>query len=309
MDKNLYQLLCCPHCKNKLRTEQGKFYCKNCKQTYRINDGIPDFSYKINESGMKLSQKKWDEKYRQDTKKNIVRELDFLDNKFFSLVWNQIKKNFELKKKDIFLEIGCGTFYFGRHLAKLGYTVVGIDMSIEALKLAQSVFTREGIKNYLLVCGNVLNMPFKENSIDMLYGAGVIEHFPDTFSAVKELQRVLKKGGVAYNTVPYLNIGSLTYRQVWGNIPRLPVLEELFTFIHTEILGARHMRFGYELSFTRSYLEKIHRQAGFSTVKTGQFECELDFDYLKNKSLRRMAISLSKNSPLFWPMIYVAGKK
>ena len=258
---------------------------------------------------MKLSQKKWNEKYRHDAQKNIAGELDFLDRKFFSLVRSQIEKHHRLKKENVFLEIGCGTFYFGRHLAKLGYPVVGIDMSIEALKLAQTVFKQEGIKNYLLVCGNVLDMPFKKNSFDLLYGAGVIEHFPDTFSAVKELRRVLKKGGVAYNTVPYLNIGSLTYRQIWGNIPRLPWLEAAFTFFHTKILGGRHMRFGYELSFTRSYLEKIHRQAGFSGAKTGQFDCELDFDYLKNKFLRRLAIFLAKNSPLFWPMIYVAGKK
>ncbi len=302
-------MLCCPYCKGEFSQTKNRFLCKNCHKNYPINEGIPDFSLVIAEKEMKLSQKKWNEKYKQDSKKNITRELDFLDKKFFYPTWRQIQEYKKLRKDDIFLEIGCGTFYLGRHLARYGQTVVGIDMSIEALKLAKHIFDREKISNYLLVCGNILHMPFKTHSFDLLYGAGVIEHFKDTLSSIQELQRVLKKGGVAYNTVPYLNIGSLTYRQVWGNIPRLPILEDLLTFFHTKVLKAKHMRFGYELSFTQSYLKKIHEQAGFSQVDIGQFHCQLDFDYVKNKTVRCLAIYLAETSPLFWPMIYVAAKK
>lgn len=309
MNNKFNNFFCCPKCKGKLLLSDAAFTCKSCKNKYPITNGIPDFSIDIQEAEMNLSQKKWDKKYIEDSKKNTLNELDRLDKKFFKSTWGQIVQQYYLKKNDVFLEIGCGTFYLGRRLARMGYTVVGIDMSMKALKLAKKVFEKEKITNYLLVCGNVLNMPFKKDSFNLLYGAGVIEHFKDTCSAVKELQRVLKKGGVVYNTVPYLNIGSLTYRQVWGNIPRLPILEDLFTFFHTKILKAKHMRFGYELSFTQSYLKKIHEQAGFSQVKTGQFHCQLDFDYLKNKTLRQLAFYLATHSCFFWPMIYVAAKK
>ncbi|MCL4374597.1 methyltransferase domain-containing protein [Patescibacteria group bacterium] len=309
MNKTLYRLLCCPYCKNELLHKRGSFVCGPCGKKFPIQQGIPNFSLTIEEKGMRLSQRKWNEKYEKDAKKDVVKEIKSLDKKFFQPTWEQITKYKKLKPGRLFLEIGCGTFYLGRHLALDGQTVIGIDMSIEALKLARLVFEKEKIPNYLLVCGNVLNMPFKHNSFDLLYGAGVIEHFRDTLVSVKELQRVLKKGGVAYNTVPYLNLGSLTYRQVWGNIPRLPVLEDLFAFFHTRMLRAKHMRFGYELSFSQSYLKKIHKRAGFSQTNTGQFNCQLDFDYLKNKTLRRLAIHLATHSRLFWPMIYVAATK
>lgn len=309
MNTALYSLLCCPACAHDVIKIAHVFTCTSCKKKYPIDHGIPNFSLTIKERGMRLSQKKWDEKYKKDTKKDIVEELDFLDNKFFSVTWKQIEQQRTLKKGERFLEIGCGTFYLGRHLAKKGYTVIGIDMSMHALQLAKKVFEQEKIKNYLLVCGNVLHMPFKSASFDLIYGAGVIEHFKNTQEAVDELGRVTKKRGVAFNTVPYLNLGTLTYRQVWGNIPRFPILEPLATFVHTKLLGARHMRFGYELSFTRSYLADIHKKAGFSKAKTGQFECELDFDYLPTSLLKNAAKKLAQQSPLFWPMIYVVGKK
>lgn len=309
MNKKLYHLLCCPNCKGKFLQTKNRFTCRKCHKNYPLQDGIPDFSLIIQEKEMKLSQTKWNEKYKQESKKNISKELDLLDKKFFKSTWDQIVQQHNFKKSDIFLEIGCGTFYLGRALARKGVTVIGIDMSMEALKLAQSVFKKEKIKNYLLVCGNILNMPFKENVFGFIYGAGVIEHFKNSLDSIKELHRVLKKGGVVYNTVPYLNLGSLTYRQVWGNIPRLPILEDLYAFFHMKILGASHMRFGYELSFTQSYLKKIHKKLGFSEVNTGQFNCTLDFDYLKNQHLKKLAIYLAVHSPLFWPMIYVAAKK
>lgn len=309
MNKNLLSLLCCPECRNNLSQGKNIFYCSYCNKKYPFIDDIPNFSLPIQESDIQISQKKWDEKYIKDSKKDIAHELDLLDKKFFNPTWNQIRHYFFPKRGNLFLETGCGTFYFGRHLAKMGFTVVGIDISMQALKSAKLVLEREKLNNYLLVCGSILKMPFKNNSFNLLYGFGVVEHFKDTLLAIQESQRVLKKGGLSYNTVPYLNLGSLTYRQIWGNIPRFPLLEEIFTFIHTKLLKAKHMRFGYELSFTRSYLEKIHQKAGFNKVQTGQFRCQLDFDYLNNQNLKKFAVYLAAHFFLFWPMIYVAAKK
>jgi len=309
MTNKLFELLACPFCHRSLALKKKNLACDGCRKKYPMDSGIPDFSQATIDDDLKLSREKWDKKYEADAKKKIADELDYLEDKFFKSTLKQISRHTKITRQSLFLEIGCGTFYLGRALAKKGITVIGIDMSMEALKLTRAIFEKEKISNYLLVCGNVLNMPFKDDAIDLIYGAGVIEHFKDTYASIKELYRILKKRGVAYNTVPYLNIGSLTYRQVWGNIPRLPILEDIFAFFHMKILGARHMRFGYELSFTRSYLEKIHKLAGFSQTKTGKFECKLDFDYIKNAGIKKFAVALAKNSPLFWPMIYVAAKK
>ena len=92
--------------------------------------------------------------------------------------------------------------------------------------------------------------------------------------------RVLKKEGVSFNTAPYLNIGSLTYRQIWGNIPNFPILKQLAEFIHIKLLKGQHMIFGYEFSFLGSTLKKFHKKAGFEKIYVDKFKVKLAFDFV-----------------------------
>lgn len=309
MNKQLLKLLCCPHCKKDLESYKTYLSCSICKQRYPIENGIPDFLKSSKNADIILTQKKWDKLFKQEAKSDFLKKIDEVENKYFRSDWQQIKKHYRQNKKNIYLEIGSGLFYFGRALGKKGYPVVGIDISLESLLLAKKALKAAKVKDYLLVRGNILDMPFKENSFHLIVGFGVIEHFKNTLSALSEIFRVLSPGGLIYNTVPYLNLGSLTYRQIWGNIPRLPILENIYYFFHSKILGGKHMRFGYELSFTQSYLKNIHQKVGFKIIKTGQYHCLLVFEFIKLRFLRQLAIYLSKNSPLFWPMIYIAAKK
>lgn len=47
-------------------------------------------------------------------------------------------------------------------------------------------------------------LPFHDSSIDMIIANNVIEHCVNAPQAVKEMHRVLKKGGVIYFTIPFL---------------------------------------------------------------------------------------------------------
>jgi len=308
-NNKLFSLLCCPICKKNLKQTKRKFFCVKCNREYPILKNIPDFSDFSDDKDINLSQKKWDEIYMNEAKTNFIESIDDAEKKYFKSSRQQIEKYCRLNKNKIYLEIGSGLFYFGRALGKLGYPVVGIDLSYKSLKLAEKALIAAKVKNYLLVRGNILKMPFKENSFYLIVGFGVIEHFKNTLSSLSEIFRVLAPKGLAYNTVPYLNLGTLTYRQLWGNIPRLPILEDLFYYFHNKILKAKYMRFGYELSFTQSYLKNIHHKLGFKFVSTGQYLCPLVFEFIKFKPLKRLAIYLAEHSPLFWPMIYCAAKK
>lgn len=167
----------------------------------------------------------------------------------------------------------------------------------------------KGITNYQLILGDINKMPIKSNSIDLLYGGGVIEHCENTQTVINEIYRVLKPGGVSFNTVPYLNLGALTYRQIWGNIPEFPLLKQLAEFVHIKLLGARHMTFGYELSFSAGYLRALHKKAGFKKVTVDKFETKLMFDFIPFDFSRRVCIYLANHCRLFWPMIKVVAEK
>lgn len=310
--KTYLKFICCPECRGELIFKNKKLVCKSCKNKYPLMDDIPILFQKSMSGDIKLSQERWDADYRAKIhKKNTLNLKKAYESTYAKPEFKYIGSLYKSFKNKKYLEIGCGTFFVGQKLATLGTFVVGIDYSLNALRLAKSYLKEAGTTNYLLVCGDISKMPFKDNSFDLLYGGGVIEHFKDTVGVVKENYRVLKKSGVAFNTVPHLNLGSLTYRQVWGNIPNAPILKEIAEFIHLKLLKGRRMIYGYEYSFTKSQLYKIFIRSGFDekNIEIKKFEVPLLFEYLKINLLKKTASFLASNIGFLWPVIYVKAKK
>lgn len=308
--KNIFKYVCCPSCKRDLYKKSSFLICNNCGQKYGIVDKnilriIPNLT-----KDLELSLQKWDEFYQRqlvnkDYKKSYRKYMD----DFFPDMYDQLAEAKKIDKNLIYLEIGCGPFFMGQELAPKVKLVIGIDFCLTPLKIAKKMLEEKHIKNYLLIQGDILNMPLAANTVDLIYGGGVIEHFKNTQRCVNGLYRILKPEGVSFNAVPYLNIGSLTYRQIWGNIPNLPVLRQLAEFIHISLLRGKHMIFGYELSFLGSTLKKIHKRAGFKQIKIDKYKIKLAFDFIPFKILRKIFDFMANNNRLFWPMVKVIAQK
>ncbi|MEK7572842.1 MAG: methyltransferase domain-containing protein [Patescibacteria group bacterium] len=309
--KEYLEFLCCPDCRGDLSFNNKHLTCKQCKKQYPLIGEIPILLPLLMKDDVRLSQQKWEEEYGKTLHKNKMIKLkkDF-ENTYLESTMKYMRQIFRSSNNKKYLEIGCGPFFIGRELAKRGAFAVGIDYSMGALRLAKFYLEEGGLENYLLVCGDITKMPFKQGVFDLLYGGGVIEHFKDTVPVVKENFRVLKKGGVAFNTVPHLNLGSLTYRQVWGNIPNAPILKEIAELVHVKFLKGKYMTYGYEYSFTKKSLQKIFEKAGFKKkhIKIDRFEVPLVFEYIRSKILKNIATRIAR-SGLFWPVVYVQVKK
>jgi ubiquinone/menaquinone biosynthesis C-methylase UbiE len=88
------------------------------------------------------------------------------------------------------LDLGCGTGTLITILKKYSILSVGIDLSINALKKCR------GKVLIPLVRGNVWNLPFKDNSFDLVLISGVLHHVPRMVELVfDEVQRILRFGG------------------------------------------------------------------------------------------------------------------
>lgn len=309
-DSNISEYLCCPKCKSDLINQDDFLVCIKCKEKYEIiddniikifNDITPD---------IKLSIQKWDKIYQEQIKSGtyIKAKEDYLRD-YYGDIFKQTNECKKIDKDLVYLEIGCGKMFFGQEIADKCKLVIGIDFCPSALKIAKKMLDEKGYKNYLLIQGDILNMSIKSEKIDLIYGGGVIEHFKNTQKCINELYRVLRKDGVSFNTVPYLNLGSLTYRQIWGNIPNMPILKQIAEFIHIKLLRGKHMVFGYELSFLSSTLMKLHKKSGFKKVFVDKFKIKLAFDFISTKLLKDVCIWLANNNRLFWPMIKIIGKK
>ncbi len=122
------------------------------------------------------------------------------------------------------------------------------------------------------------------------------------------MYRVLIRGGICFNTVPQLNLGALTYRQIYGHIPEFPVLKQIAEFVHIKLLKGRHMKFGYELSFTKRRIRDFFKEAGFSKTEVESFRCYLPFVYFRLPILKKLARKIARYEA-FNPMILVAARK
>ncbi len=301
-------ILCCPVCQNVLKQSDNYLYWELCAKKYPIEKNIirmlPDLS-----KDLELSIEKWDKIYSDQLRdKTFYKEFDNYKKLYLQDTIDQLNDARKIGKSDIYLEIGCGSFFLGQELADKVELIIGIDICPSALEIAKKMLDEKGSTNYILIQGDILNFPIRSNSIDLIYGGGVIEHFRNTQVCVDELYRVLKIDGVSFNTVPYLNIGSLTYRQLWGNIPNVPILKQTAEFVHIKLLRGKHMTYGYEMSFLASTLKAIHKRAGFSNVKVDKFTVKVVFDFLPN-FLKPILTELAIKSRLFWPMIKVVAKK
>jgi SAM-dependent methyltransferase len=104
----------------------------------------------------------------------------------------------------IVLDEGCGEGYFSRQMVGIADTVIGIDISEEMIRLAkkQEQDKRLGIAYYV---GDVRNMPFRQDSIDVCVGNYVANYIhPDELPKFyTEMARVLRPNGRFVLMIPH----------------------------------------------------------------------------------------------------------
>ena len=109
------------------------------------------------------------------------------------------------------LEVACGRGGFVRQLANAGAHVIGCDFSSAALRAASSKFSAEGAQlSAALVQGDAQNLPFADNSFNLVVSCETIEHLPDVKSAIRGMYRVTRRSGKLFLTTPnYANFMGL----------------------------------------------------------------------------------------------------
>lgn len=156
----------------------------------------------------------------------LSRIVDFMRTHYFVDI--PIHHLGNIKGKNI-LEAGCGTSESLVKIAKQAGKVVGLDFSNKSISLSKVNFEKHKIpkEKYSLVLGDIQKMKFKDNSFDITFNAGVIEHFDDdkiNNKPVKEMIRVTKKGGRVVILVPC--VYSLFY--IYYLASRIPGLNKIY---------------------------------------------------------------------------------
>ena len=161
------------------------------KKKINKEDGI--FKFEINDNETKKVTSFYKESpfpnYKSNDDKSTILDKgnkNYLTSKF---------KNFIGYKKDV-LEVGCGTGQLAIYFA-LGTNnrVVGLDPTIESLKLAADFSKKQNIDNIDFINADILDDVLADKYFDFIWCNGVLHHTKDPYKAFRVLIKSLKNEG------------------------------------------------------------------------------------------------------------------
>ena len=148
------------------------------------------------------------------------------------------------------LEGGCGPGYYVTHYGARGVTSVGLDFAVSPL-----VRLRRRDPAAALCAGDVKALPFRNESFDVYYSGGVVEHFENGCEqALHECRRVLRRNGVLLISVPYFS--PLRRALCWIRPRWRPVAAAA-----TEAAPADNLKF-FQYAYRRVEFERLLHDAG-----------------------------------------------
>lgn len=96
------------------------------------------------------------------------------------------------------LDVGCGPGSITCDIATLVAPgeVIGLDLQPSQVAAAQALAERRGIANARFESASIYALPFPDASFDVVTAFGILFHLRDPLTALRELRRVLRPGGM-----------------------------------------------------------------------------------------------------------------
>ncbi len=195
--KNNIDILCCPKCTGHLDFASNNFVCLNCRQKYNISNNIPQLFW----------QNEWDPLKDDITNKikSFYEKSPFPNYDDFDDVGSLIVK----ARKGIFakllddqipfgtriLDCGCGTGQLTNFLSVANRTVIGADICMNSLNMAQDFQKKNSLNRAFFFQMNLFRPCFKHDIFDLVISNGVLHHTSDPFTAFKTISTLVKPKG------------------------------------------------------------------------------------------------------------------
>jgi SAM-dependent methyltransferase len=155
---------------------------------------------------------------RQTLFSRIIDAGRFVYNVFFRMF---LKKY--LGRRTNFLEIGCGTSSLSVSLQPYILSLTGIDISPDALELSRALAHKKNFSSARFVIDDCRDLQIVEK-FGVVWSQGLLEHFDDGETIVREHVKVLRDDGVALLSVPY----RYSYHYVWYLVTRPALLRRFW---------------------------------------------------------------------------------
>jgi SAM-dependent methyltransferase len=129
---------------------------------------------------------------------------ELLFDEMSKTILEELLKSCECVKGKRILEAGCGRGMISLAMTELGANVYLLDISPDALQIAKNHFSSKNI-HASFAHGDILSPPFKAATFDIIWNAGVMEHFKDNaqLRILRDLTNMIKPGGFFITFNPY----------------------------------------------------------------------------------------------------------
>ena len=148
-------------------------------------------------------------------------------------------KNIDFKGKRT-LEIGLGQGADAEQIIRLGADWFGLDLTHESTKRVKLRLALRNLKFGGITNGSAVEMPFADESFDIVFSHGVLHHIPEIKTAQREIRRILKPGGELIVMLYAKN--SLNYRFSIALVRRLGLIGAYFAKPSTNGLVGQHIQ-------------------------------------------------------------------
>jgi len=171
----------CTTCRILLKKQDAHLTCEDCEKQWAIIDGIPQFTEEHNYWG-EISQdlmRQINQQIQKENWKDVLKRTLVENNheQTYDFVTDLNRANWHLflplSANAHVLDIGCGLGTISQSLSSHYEKIVSIETVPERLFFSKIRFQQEDIKNIELVRANLLDLPFPENSFDLVVMNGV----------------------------------------------------------------------------------------------------------------------------------------
>lgn len=195
---------------------------------------------------------------------------------------NLFCNDLEINENSICVDIGCGGGYISKEIFdRYKCSIHSCDNSITAINYAKK-HNMFGKSNYFLSSATSINLP--DETADIVFCIGVLEHVSDLDAALKEIYRILKSNG------KFIIISSNYYSFVFAD--RIIKL----------ICGK--WKYGYQKNWRPFQLKRKLLKSGFVVQKMSVIQGYGDFNKINN-----MDKKISNLFPMWGRYIQILGGK
>ncbi|MDF2556476.1 MAG: bifunctional demethylmenaquinone methyltransferase/2-methoxy-6-polyprenyl,4-benzoquinol methylase [Bacillales bacterium] len=181
---------------------------------------------------------------------------------------NNTMKQMNVQPGQSALDLCCGTADWTIAIAKKtgkGSKVFGLDFSEGMLSVGKEKVKKEGLSDTVtLIHGNAMELPFENNTFDYVTIGFGLRNVPDYLTVLKEMNRVLKPGGMAIcleTSQPSLPIYKQLFNFYFGYI--MPVFGKVFAKSFNEYSWLQESTKGF---VSKKELVKLFEKAGLTNV-------------------------------------------